>query len=85
VANLAPAIGTLAMAGACYLVIANRADLSGAGDAPFIKLIPWEVLATFGIGIGIGLYYRSADRERFDNIGRHVFDGAAQDAPPLPA
>jgi amino acid transporter len=82
---LAPAIGTLAMAGACYLVIANRADLSGAGDAPFIKLIPWEVLATFVIGIGIGLYYRSADRERFDNIGRHVFDGAAQDAPPLPA
>jgi amino acid transporter len=82
---VAPLIGTVAMAGACYLLIANRADLSGAGGAWFIKYIPWEVLATFLVGIGLGLYYRSADRSRYDNIGRHVFDGPVEDAPPLPA
>lgn len=83
--GVAPAIGAIAMAGACYLLIANRADLSGAGDAYFIRLIPWEVLATFVIGAGIGLYYRSADRERYDHIGRHVLEGTAEDAPPVPA
>ncbi len=82
---VAPLIGMVAMIGASYLVIANRADLSGAGSTPFIKYIPWEVLATFLVGIGIGLYYRVADRQRYDNIGRHVFDGPVQDAPPLPA
>ena len=34
---VAPILGTLAMAGACYLLIANRGVLSGAGDALFIK------------------------------------------------
>ena len=82
---LAPLIGMAAMIGACYLLIANRADLSGAGSTPFIKYIPWEVLATFVIGVAIGLYYRSADRQRYESIGRHVFDGPVQDAPPLPA
>ena len=81
---VAPLIGMAAMIGACYLVIANRADLSGAGSTPFIKYIPWEVLATFVIGIGVGLYYRAADRPRYENIGRHVFDGPVEDAPPLP-
>ena len=37
---VAPIVGALAMAGACYLLIANRAVLSGAGDALFIKLVP---------------------------------------------
>ena len=35
------------MAGACYLLIANRAASSGAGDALYIKLVPWVVLAMF--------------------------------------
>ena len=47
-------IGFLAMAGACYLLIDNRAALSGAGDALYIKLIPWVVLAVFLIGCGDG-------------------------------
>ena len=79
---VAPLIGTAAMIGACYLLIANRADLSGAGSAWFIKYIPWEVLVVFLIGIGFGLYYRSTDRARYDNIGRHVFDGAVEGRAP---
>src|SRR3954453_18429491 len=49
---VAPLIGFLAMAGACYLLISNRAALSGAGDALYIKLIPWVVLVVFLIGCG---------------------------------
>ena len=52
------------MIGACYLLIANRAALSGAGSAFFIQVIPWAVLAMFLVGVGIGLYYRAVDAER---------------------
>ena len=82
---VAPLIGMASMIGAAYLLIANRGDLSGAGSTPFIKYIPWEVLAAFLVGVAIGVYYRLADRQSFENIGRHVFEGPAQDAPPLPA
>ena len=51
-------IGFLAMAGACYLLIDNRGALSGAGDALFIKLIPWVVLVVFLIGCGVALWMR---------------------------
>ena len=51
---VAPIIGTLAMAGACYLLISNRGVLSGAGDALFIKAVPWVVLVVFAAGHGAG-------------------------------
>ena len=51
---IAPVIGVLAMAGACYLLIDNRAALSGAGDVLFIKHVPWVVLAVFLIGCVAG-------------------------------
>jgi amino acid transporter len=82
---VAPVVGAAAMVGAIYLVIANRADLSGAGNTWFIKYLPWEILGIFVIGVGIGLYYRLADSTAHANIGRHVFDGPVEDAPPLPA
>jgi amino acid transporter len=71
---LAPVVGGVAMLVACYLLIANRTALSGAGGALFIKAIPWAVLVTFLIGCAIGLYYRVVDRARFGSIGRYVFD-----------
>jgi amino acid transporter len=71
---LAPVVGGVAMLVACYLLIANRTALSGAGGALFIKAIPWAVLVTFLIGCAIGLYYRLVDRARFGSIGRYVFD-----------
>jgi amino acid transporter len=71
---VAPVVGGASMLVACYLLIANRTALSGAGGATFIKAIPWAVLATFLIGCGIGLYYRTVDRMRFHSIGRLVFD-----------
>lgn len=69
---IAPAIGFLAMAGACYLLIANRAGLSGAGSALYVKLIPWVVLAVFVIGCATALWMRANAAERYAKIGRFV-------------
>jgi len=67
---VAPALGFLAMAGACYLLIDNRAGLSGAGDALFIKAVPWVVLIVFAAGAGVALWLRSTAVERYNGIGR---------------
>jgi amino acid transporter len=69
---IAPVIGFLAMAGACYLLIDNRAALSGAGDALYIKLVPWVVLALFLIGCAGALWMRDRAQERYQAIGRFV-------------
>jgi amino acid transporter len=67
---VAPIVGTLAMAGACYLLISNRAVLSGAGDALFIKAVPWVVLVVFAAGMVLGLVLRRRSRETYAKIGR---------------
>ena len=67
---VAPLLGTLAMAGACYLLIANRGVLSGAGDSVFIKAIPWVVLVVFAVGMVLGLVMRSRSKETYAKIGR---------------
>jgi amino acid transporter len=74
--KLAPLIGGLAQIGACYLLIKYRADLSGAGDNWFIKYLPWFVLAIFLIGIGMALYWRSSNKEKYAAIGRFVHEDA---------
>ena len=61
------------MIGASYLLIANRAALSGAGSALFIQAIPWAVLGSYLLGVGVALYFRAADRVRHQSIGRTVF------------
>jgi amino acid transporter len=73
---VAPIIGGFAQIGACYLLIKNRALLSGAGGVLYIKLIPWIVLAIFLAGIALALYYRSANRERYRAIGHFVHEEA---------
>jgi amino acid transporter len=67
---VAPIIGTLAMAGACYLLIANRGVLSGAGDAVFIKAVPWLVVAMFAAGMVIALVLRAKAKDRYAAVGR---------------
>jgi len=69
---IAPFIGFLAMAGACYLLIDNRAGLSGAGDALYIKLVPWVVLIVFLIGCATALWMRRNAVDRYQKIGRFV-------------
>jgi len=69
---IAPILCFLSMAGACYLLIKNRAALSGAGDATYIKLVPWVVLVVFLIGCAVALWMRSSAANRYDKIGRFV-------------
>ena len=69
---IAPVLGFLAMAGACYLLIDNRAALSGAGDATYIKLVPWVVLVVFLIGCATALWMRGNATDRYQKIGRFV-------------
>jgi amino acid transporter len=69
---LAPFVGFLAMVVACYLLIDNRAGLSGAGDALYIKLVPWVVLAVFLIGCATAIWMRRRAVERYQTIGRFV-------------
>jgi amino acid transporter len=69
---IAPFVGFLAMAGACYLLIDNRAGLSGAGDALYIKLVPWVVLIVFLIGCATALWMRRNAADRYQKIGRFV-------------
>ncbi|MEA2316463.1 MAG: hypothetical protein QOD44_652, partial [Solirubrobacteraceae bacterium] len=73
---VAPVLGGIAQIAACYLLIKNRSLLSGAGDALFVKAIPWVVLIIFIAGIGLALYYRSASQERYRAIGRFVHEDA---------
>jgi amino acid transporter len=77
---VAPVVGGVAMIAACYLLIANRAALSGAGGVLFIQVIPWAVLVIFVIGISVGLYLRRVDAERHSSIGRLVYEGPEADA-----
>ena len=71
---IAPILGTLFMAGACYLLISNRASLAGAGDAPFIKYLPYTAIVMFLIGIVAAFYFRAADAERYAGIGSFATD-----------
>ena len=73
---LAPLLGALAMAGAVYLLISNRASLSGAGDALYIEALPWVAIAMFLIGIVAALYLRAKDTDRYNAIGKFAHEGA---------
>ena len=66
---VAPIIGGLAQAGACYLLIANRGALAGAGNVFFVKAIPWVVAIVFLAGVGYALWLKSAAPETFAQIG----------------
>ncbi len=67
---VAPVLGFAAMAGACVLLVVNRYDLAGAGDAAFIVLLPWVVLAVFVGGLVLGLVLRSRYPDRYARIGQ---------------
>lgn len=71
---IAPVLGGLAMAGACYLLIANRTTLAAAEDVPFITLLPWVVLAMFVAGIVIALVMRSRRPDRYARLGHFTLE-----------
>ncbi|MEJ7894042.1 MAG: APC family permease [Solirubrobacteraceae bacterium] len=75
---VAPIVGGVAQAGACYLLIKYRGDLSGADDVLFIKVLPFVPLAVFAAGMVAALVLRSRAKERYAQIGsfEHVATAA---------
>jgi hypothetical protein len=67
---VAPLLGFAAMVGACVLLVVNRYDLAGAGDAAFIVLLPWVVLAVFVAGLVLALVLRNRSPDRYARIGQ---------------
>lgn len=67
---VAPLLGLAAMVGACTLLIVNRADLSGAADALYIRMLPWVVLAVFVAGMVVAAVLRSRAPDRYARIGQ---------------
>ncbi|MBJ7328399.1 MAG: APC family permease [Solirubrobacteraceae bacterium] len=74
---IAPILGTLLMLGACYLLIKYRADLSAAGDVPFIKYLPWVCTAMFVAGVVLAFAFKYGAKDRYDNIGSFEHDDAS--------
>jgi len=66
---LAPLLGGAAMIGACYLLVANRSALSGAGQVWFIRYLPWIALGMFLIGVVIALVMRARAKDRYAALG----------------
>jgi amino acid transporter len=67
---VAPVLGFAAMSGACVLLVVNRYDLAGAGDAAYIRLLPWVVLAVFVAGTAVALVLRNRYPSRYARIGQ---------------
>jgi amino acid transporter len=78
---VAPVLGGAAMIGACWLLIANRATLSGAKDVPFITLIPWAVIAMFAAGVVIAVVMRARRPERYVDLGHFTLAAPEIDEP----
>ena len=72
---VAPMIGGAGCLGAAYLLNDNRQFLA-AGNPAFIKYLAPAVLVYFLIGIGLALFYRSTNPERYAAIGRFVHEDA---------
>jgi amino acid transporter len=65
----APILGAMAMVAALVTLLVNRSALSGAGDAAFIKALPWVIIALFFIGVVTAVTFRARSKDRYDSIG----------------
>ena len=66
---VAPILGGLAMVGAIVLLLSNLGALSGAGDAAFVRAVPWVVLGLFVAGILTAIVFRVRAPGRYQRIG----------------
>jgi amino acid transporter len=83
---VAPILGGLAMAGACYLLVSNRDALAAAEGVPFITLLPWVPLVFFAAGMVIALVLRARQPERYAGLGHFsLSDPVLDDASPTGA
>ena len=73
-------LGFAAMVAACLLLIVNRGCLSGAGDALFIKFLPWVVLVVFVLGIVLAARPAEQGARALRQIGQFEMTDSARAA-----
>ena len=79
---IAPILGGAGCLFVAYLLVHNDAFLSaGAGNSAFIKYLQYWLILMFVIGVVLALYYRSADRARYDAIGRYLHEDVPSSEP----
>ncbi|RLV47831.1 APC family permease [Nocardioides mangrovicus] len=66
---VAPLLGLAAMVAALFLLLTNTGALSGAGDATFIRAMPFVIVALFVVGMVTALVWRSREDPRYAAIG----------------
>jgi amino acid transporter len=71
---VAPILAFIAQVYVVYLCISNMAFLGG-GFA-FADYIPWIDIAVVALGLAYALYMKRADPQKFENIGRFIYQGA---------
>jgi amino acid transporter len=75
VTGIIPGLGGLGMIYVVYLLFSNIDFAGGAASgSPFFKAIPYIVVATFVIGIGLVMLLRSRSPEVYRSIGRTVLE-----------
>ena len=76
---VAPLVATGGLVFSTYLLIANRTTLGGTAAAPvlFVDYAWLWPLLMFVLGIGLALYYRSSDPQRYAGVGRYLHEDIA--------
>ncbi|OEJ58263.1 amino acid permease [Streptomyces agglomeratus] len=75
----APLLGGIGMIAVVVLLVLNMETAAGlAADSLFFELIPWIVGLVFFGGLGLGLYLKAKQPERYEIIGRIVLEDAAE-------
>ncbi|MET9514240.1 APC family permease [Streptomyces sp. NPDC002994] len=75
----APLLGGIGMIAVVVLLVINMETAAGlAADSLFFKLIPWIVGLVFFGGLGLGLYLKAKQPDRYAIIGRIVLEDAAE-------
>jgi amino acid transporter len=73
---VAPLLGGGLMLFSAWLLFHNRAALSGAAGAAFIRYGFWLIPIAFVLGIGAALWFRARDSARYAAVGRFVHEEA---------
>jgi amino acid transporter len=73
---IAPLLGGGLMLFSAWLLFHNRAALSGAAGATFIKYGFWLIVAAFVFGIAAAVWFRTRDATRYAAVGRFVHEEA---------
>ncbi|MCG7594609.1 APC family permease [Mycobacterium sp. C3-094] len=72
---LAPLLGGIGMLYVVYLLWEHKDAAAGAASGTLLfKLTPWIVVGLFAFGAAMALYFKFADKDRYELIGRIVYE-----------